>query len=167
MDYYGAFRPRVVTSDAAIPVRPDRPHAFPRSVGVSLPGGRLHLYPGESVQEIRPLYPLTMPDGTSPSSGPGWGHSRSRTIPIICSTVGHDGASIVVRLLALARRSVAVSTSNGVARLYLLFPRSFRRFRARLHRLSEWLQSHEVGSAVSLPKTCRVSSTRLTFTPTA
>ena len=48
IDYYEALRPRITPSDAAIPVlfSQDRLCGFSCSIGMSLPGLRLHLYTG-------------------------------------------------------------------------------------------------------------------------
>ena len=63
IDYYGALRPRIITSDAAIPslMTQGRLCGFSCSAGMSLPGLRLHLYTGGPILTVTPLYPQAMP----------------------------------------------------------------------------------------------------------
>ena len=57
MDYYGVLRPHLTPSDAAIPALfQGRLDEFSCSVGMSLPGLRLHLYTGGSILIVVPLY---------------------------------------------------------------------------------------------------------------
>jgi hypothetical protein len=58
IDYYEVLRPRLTTSDAAIPtlIPQGRLGGFSCSVGMPLPGLRRHLYTGGSILKVVPLY---------------------------------------------------------------------------------------------------------------
>jgi hypothetical protein len=111
-----------------IPKLSGRLHEFPRSVGVSLPGLRFHFYPGGPVLTITPLYRQTtllaypLPNG---KVGADLIPAPSLSFPV---QLPMTRRLTVVRLLTLSRRSVAVSPSDKVPRIYLLFLRSFRQF---------------------------------------
>ena len=57
------IRPRIITSDAAIPslMTQGRLCGFSCSAGMSLPGLRLHLYTGGPILTVTPLYAQAMP----------------------------------------------------------------------------------------------------------
>jgi len=110
IDYYGVLRPRITTLGAATPVpRGDKLCRFPCSVGMSLPGLRLHLYTGGPISTVRPLYrQATRSHMRLERASPLLGKSRdlvSRTIPNVPSPVNRNDASTMVCFLAISGRS--------------------------------------------------------------
>ena len=154
IDYYGVLRPPAATSDAAIPALTTcrgRPHGFPRSVGVSLPGLRRHLYPGGPVRPGCTSIPADYAYPRTPFQSPRLGSASSPApslsfpgrLPLtrrhqwFVTSPYPGAASRSHRVIGcLGYTYFSLGASDGLLLI--------------VHRLSDWLQGHEVGPAMSL-----------------
>ena len=129
IDYYEVLRPRITLFRCSypIPLSQGRLCGFSRSIGMSLPGFRLHLYTGGSIPSVIPLYCravlfqyVSLPNngGSKLASFPDHLQRFQSGSTYRCLSNGSSPSHIQARLAALL--------SVGVPQLCLHYPQGFR-----------------------------------------